>query len=157
LHALEGLMSRYKPETDALRQHLREVGDYPEGELEGLIMAATPHMVAAYKEGRMKATASIGRRLVQKNLELSRRLREVRQALESVSEDALARNEALQILGEDEGPTTAEQEIRAKALEYAADAADTVGATLVGTARNSEAEGAYMVMSTLRLLAKERA
>jgi hypothetical protein len=86
-----------------------------------------PHMVAAYKEGRMKATASIGRRLVQKNLELSRKLRQIREAVMNQSHLHSLQNVLTDLLGEDEGPSTAEQEIRAKALNEAADIADAAG------------------------------
>lgn len=124
-------MSRYQPQTDALKRGLHEmVKDWESGTFGALGSAdlaeiatteVVPHMVAAYKEGRMKATASIGRRLVQKNLELSRKLRQVREAVMNQSHLHSLQNVLTDVLGEDEGPTTAEQEIRAKALEEVAE------------------------------------
>jgi hypothetical protein len=131
LHALEGLMSDEKPWKAALRQSLEQAFVCADGctgctqaHFDSLMDAALPHMDSAYKVGRMKASARIGARVVQRNLELSRKLRQIREAVMNQSYSVSLDETLLALLGEDEGPGIAEQEVRAKALLEAADVVD---------------------------------
>lgn len=93
------------------------------------VMAAVlPHMESAYKVGRMKATARIGRRYVTRNLELSRKLRLVRESVtqaEGVKETPFVRGwqacarPVLLILGSEDIASEAEADIRSRTLREA--------------------------------------
>lgn len=100
------------------------------------VMAAVlPHMETAHKTGRMAGASKAGYRLVNKNLELSRKLRLVREVADALEDRQKeepdnarasglyeAESQLRQTFGEDEGASEAEAEIRKKALLEAAEA-----------------------------------
>jgi hypothetical protein len=129
--------------------------------MDDLMAALMPHMESAYKVGRMKATARIGRRYVTKNLELSRKLRGVHALhdlwakLTLLGQTQRLLGDLGVILGDEEIASEAEADIRKTFADRAVKAIWAMNSPEVPGSehyRSGWADGLEAAMVTLRRL-----